>query len=158
MNHEEHKNHKDHKEHKEEREHEGHEGCDPTKRQSRRQEDMKQGEISLSSLAPLLARVYENGTGKLRTVLAMTFVSFVSFVSIVVTSGLQPPAGQSEFVPLADAKAVEQLPAAPLLITAYVFVWLAVFFYVWSIWRRLMKVEGEMDVLRRRSVQRSGTR
>ena len=138
--------------------HKGHEGCVPTRPQSPRHEHAKQRHISLSSLGPFLARVYENETGKLRTVVAMTFVSFVSLVSIAVTSGLQPPSGQSEFVPLADAKAVEQLPAAPLLITAYVFVWLAVFFYVWSIWRRLMKVEGEMDVLRRRSVQRSGTR
>ena len=41
----------------------------------------------------------------------------------------------------------DQLPAAPLLITAYAFVWIAVMVYVWSIWRRLNKVEDEMRAL-----------
>ena len=45
-------------------------------------------------------------------------------------------------MPLSD-----QLPAAPLLVTAYAFVWIAVTFYLWTIWRRLNKVETEMDAL-----------
>jgi CcmD family protein len=60
---------------------------------------------------------------------------------------LQPPAGQSEFVPARDLPPGEQLPAGPLLVTAYAFVWLAAMFYVWTIWRRLNKVEDEMRVL-----------
>ena len=44
--------------------------------------------------------------------------------------------------------------AAPLLITAYAFVWVAVLFYVWTIWRRLNKVEKDMQALARRSTAR----
>ena len=60
---------------------------------------------------------------------------------------LQPPAGQGQFVPVDSVPLSDQLPAAPLLITAYAFVWVAVMFYVWSIWRRMGKVEDEMRVL-----------
>ena len=60
---------------------------------------------------------------------------------------LQPPGGQSEFVPVDSVPAADQLPAAPLLITAYAFVWLAVMFYVWTIWRRMNRVEDEMRAL-----------
>ena len=38
-----------------------------------------------------------------------------------------------------------------ILVAAYAFVWLAVLFYVWSVWRRLGKVESEMGALARRS-------
>ena len=50
----------------------------------------------------------------------------------------------------------EQLPAAPLLVAAYAFAWLVVFFYVWTVRRRLNKVEAEMHVLEKR--QRSNPR
>jgi CcmD family protein len=68
----------------------------------------------------------------------------------------QAPAGQSEFVPVNSLPAGDQLPAAPLLITAYAFVWVATFFYVWTVWRRLNKVEQEMRALERRQAARSG--
>jgi len=61
--------------------------------------------------------------------------------------GMQPPAGQSGFVPARDLPPTEQLPAAPLLVSAYAFVWLAVMVYVWTIWRRLTRVETEMRSL-----------
>ena len=53
--------------------------------------------------------------------------------------------GQSEFVPVNELPAAEQLPAAPLLVAAYVFVWGAMLFYVWSLWRRLGKVERDIS-------------
>ncbi len=57
----------------------------------------------------------------------------------------QPPRDpQEEFVPVKDLPQQEQLPAAPLLISAYAFVWVALLVYVWSVWRRLLKVEREM--------------
>jgi CcmD family protein len=55
--------------------------------------------------------------------------------------------GQSEFIPVKELPAAEQLPAAPLLIAAYVFVWAAMLAYVWSIWRRLGKVERDVSEL-----------
>lgn len=67
----------------------------------------------------------------------------VTLVSTVVAA--QPPASpQGGFVPIDQLPAPEAFPAAPLVIAAYVVVWLAVFFYVWSVWRRLDRVEREL--------------
>jgi CcmD family protein len=75
-------------------------------------------------------------------------IALTSFVLLSSTAfARQPPPGQSEFVPVDSLPAADQLPAAPLLVTAYAFVWLAVMVYLWSIWRRLNKVEDEMRAL-----------
>jgi CcmD family protein len=68
-------------------------------------------------------------------------------------SAVQPPTGAATdgFVPLDSLPPQEQLPAAPLLIAAYVFVWLLLMLYVWSIARRLGKVEDDIQTLRRRA-------
>ena len=55
--------------------------------------------------------------------------------------------GQREFVPLDQLPPTDSLPAAPLLIAAYAFVWAVLMVYLWSIWRRLGKVETEMRTL-----------
>jgi CcmD family protein len=52
--------------------------------------------------------------------------------------------GVSGFEPVSELPASEQLPAAPLLIAAYAFVWLALLAYVWVMWRKLAKVESEI--------------
>ena len=64
------------------------------------------------------------------------------------------PPGQSEYVPIKDLPATDQIPAAPLLIAAYAFVWIAVLFYLWTIWRRLGKVEDEMRTLAQKTARR----
>jgi len=66
----------------------------------------------------------------------------------------QPPAGQSEFVPVDAVPLADQLPAAPLLIAAYAFVWLAVMVYVFTIWKRMNKVEDEMRALAQKTPHR----
>ncbi len=50
---------------------------------------------------------------------------------------------QSQFVP-ADTLPQEVLPATPFVFAAYAFVWLALFVYVFAIWRRLGRVEREL--------------
>jgi CcmD family protein len=55
--------------------------------------------------------------------------------------------GQSEFQPVTEIPASEQLPSAPLVIAAYAFVWLAFMFYVWTMWKKLGKVEQELTHL-----------
>jgi CcmD family protein len=50
-------------------------------------------------------------------------------------------------VPVKDLGVTEQLPAAPLLIAAYSFVWVAMLGYVWSLWRRFGKVERDISEL-----------
>jgi CcmD family protein len=66
---------------------------------------------------------------------------------------MQPPTepARDGFVPLDSLPPQEQLPAAPLLITAYVFVWVLLMVYLWSIANRLNKVEREMQTLQRRA-------
>jgi hypothetical protein len=65
----------------------------------------------------------------------------------------QPPpsttAAQDEFVPMSEVPESEKLPAAPLVIGAYAFIWLAALAYLWSIWRRLGAVDREIAQLRR---------
>jgi len=59
----------------------------------------------------------------------------------------QAPEG---FVPVAPGTLVEQIPAAPLVMASYAFFLLLMLFYLWTIWRRIGKVEGEMQALERR--------
>jgi CcmD family protein len=80
--------------------------------------------------------------------LGRLLIALTSFVLVSLPAfALQPPTGQSEFVPVESLPPGDQLPAAPLLVTAYAFVWIAVVVYLWSIWRRLNKVEDEMRAL-----------
>lgn len=65
----------------------------------------------------------------------------------------QPPqtqAVQDEYVPVSQLPpASEQLPAAPLVVGAYGFIWIALLAYLWVIWRRLGAVDRELAELRR---------
>ena len=60
------------------------------------------------------------------------------------------PASPQDFVPVSTLQQPEQLPAAPLLVGAYAFVWVALVVYIWSLWRRMTKIERELTDLRRR--------
>jgi CcmD family protein len=64
----------------------------------------------------------------------------------------QPPpkAAQDEFVPIDQLPPQEQLPAAPLLIAAYSVAWIAVAGYLFSIWRRLDRVDRDIAEVGRR--------
>ena len=62
----------------------------------------------------------------------------------------QPPAPPDGFVPAGSLQLQEQLPAAPLVIGAYAVAWVAVFGYLWSIWRRIGRVERELAEVSRR--------
>jgi CcmD family protein len=68
-------------------------------------------------------------------------------VFLMVNAVLLAQEPQSEFIPVKEIPASEQLPAAPLVIAAYAFVWIAFLAYVWLMWRRLGKVEGELAAL-----------
>ena len=61
----------------------------------------------------------------------------------------QPPA-QEGFVPVDQLPGQEQIAAAPLVAAAYGVAWAAVLFYVWTVWRRLAKVERELAEVSRR--------
>src|SRR5262249_35529138 len=69
------------------------------------------------------------------------FIACAAFVlTVVPTLFAQAPPGpdsQSGFVPISELPPSQQLPAAPFLIAAYAFIWVALMAYLWSIWRRL---------------------
>jgi type VI protein secretion system component VasF len=74
------------------------------------------------------------------------------FVLGVPMLALQPPSSsQDGFVPANELPPGQQLPAAPLLIGAYAFFLALMLFYLWTIWRRIGKVEEEMRALERRA-------
>ncbi len=69
-------------------------------------------------------------------------------------SGARQPVQQEEFVPIDELPPEDQLPAAPLLVAAYAVAWAAVFGYLWSIWRRLDRVERELAEVARQAANR----
>jgi CcmD family protein len=87
--------------------------------------------------------------------LGVMIFSFLLFAASAL--GVQPPP-QTEFVPISQLPPGDRLPAAPLLIAAYAFVWVALLVYLWSIWRRLGKVEADLHALERRSTPGSSGR
>jgi CcmD family protein len=89
----------------------------------------------------------------LKTVLT-SVLWFVLLAPAVLAAVQQAPPGQSEYVPIKDLPPTEQMPAAPLLIAAYAFAWIAVMFYLFTIWRRLNKVETEMHALAAKTIRR----
>lgn len=65
-------------------------------------------------------------------------------------SGEQPAQNpQDQFVPVKSLPQTqsEQLPAPTLVMVAYAFVWAVLLVYVWTVWRRLLKVEKEIHAL-----------
>ena len=60
----------------------------------------------------------------------------------------KPPAATDEFVPIDQLPEEDKIPAAPFLIGAYTVAWLAVLVYLWSLWRRLDRVEQELKRLK----------
>ncbi len=59
---------------------------------------------------------------------------------------------QDQFVPVKTLppSPSEQLPAQTLVMAAYAFVWAVLLVYVWTVWRRLLKVEREIRTLAER--------
>ncbi len=83
--------------------------------------------------------------------MALGLTAPLAVVAAQGTAASQPPAGQQqEFVPVSELPPAEQLPAAPLLIAAYAVAWIVLLGYVWSVWRRLGKVERELAEVARR--------
>lgn len=75
------------------------------------------------------------------TVAAMTMAS-----GVVIGQTQEPLSG---FVPIDQVPRSDQLPAAPLLVASYAFMWVAVMVYVWSIQVRMRRVEADIVALRK---------
>jgi len=84
-------------------------------------------------------------------VVCLVILLAVGAVERVAPSAQQPRrAAQDEFVPIDQLPPDEKLPAARLLIAAYSVAWVLVAGYLWSIWRRLGRVEHEIAEVSRR--------
>jgi hypothetical protein len=80
---------------------------------------------------------------------ALVFLAFLLVVAVA-PAVAQPPAQPeqpTEFVPIDQLPPQEQMPAAPLLVSAYSFLVLALFAYVVSVARRLSTVQREVERL-----------
>jgi CcmD family protein len=80
-------------------------------------------------------------------VLATLAVPALPSVAVAKEGQPTPPA---DFVPVENAPAGEQIPAMPLLGAAYGFIWVGMFGYIYSLARRLQKVEAEVAELESR--------
>ena len=86
-----------------------------------------------------------------RLVPLILLLALLPGVVLVAQQPAQPASAQQDFVPVnALPPQAEQLPAAPLVVAAYAVVWVAVLVYVWSLWRRMAKLERELADLQRR--------
>ena len=70
------------------------------------------------------------------------------FALPVGVAAAQPP--PADFVLVDETLPGEQIPALPLIATAYGFIWVALLGYVWTIGRRLQRVEAELADLEAR--------
>ena len=80
-------------------------------------------------------------------------VIWIAVTPAVAMFAQEPPGAFEPVSP--DELGQEQLPAAPLVFAAYAFVWLALFVYVFVLWRRLTHLQREIaDVTARLSTRR----
>jgi len=77
----------------------------------------------------------------------------IALLSLILTAPalLAQPPQQNEYVPIDQLPPQETMPAAPLLIGAYIVVWLGLMGYLFWIWRRIARVEADMQALQRRA-------
>jgi CcmD family protein len=74
-------------------------------------------------------------------------VAMLALPAVVLAQTQQPPPAQGEFVPLSEIPPEEQIPAFTLVAAAYAFVWAALMFYLWTIARRLRRVDDDLKAL-----------
>ena len=85
----------------------------------------------------------------LKIVFAVSVVAAILFSAGWSVHAWQPPS-QDGFVPVEQLGNQEQLPATPLVAGAYGVAWAATLLYVWSVWRRLARVERELAEVSRK--------
>jgi CcmD family protein len=93
----------------------------------------------------------------------MVAALFAAAFSLTAFAQTQPPptptpAALEGFVPMSQAAPREELPATPMVFYAYAFVWVALIVYVFSIWRRMTRVEQDLAAVRRRLQDSAGGR
>jgi CcmD family protein len=108
------------------------------------------------TMALLLELVFRGGLIMRRRFFAVC--SSLAWIALPLIAMAQAAGSQEGYVPITDLPPAQQLPAAPFLIAAYAFIWLALLAYLWSIRRRLGTIQREIRVLDARSHRGSGPR
>ena len=85
--------------------------------------------------------------GRLKAASTGAMLVLLLFTSPSANAQPQPP---KDFVAVDETAPGEQIPAIPLVATAYGFIWVVLLGYVWTLGRRLRKVEGELAELESR--------
>ena len=93
-----------------------------------------------------------------RFLLAVALAAGLSVSVFAQTPPPQTTPAAERFVPMSEAAPREVLPATPLVFYAYAFVWLALIVYVFSIWRRMARVEQDLAAVQRRLQDGTGGR
>jgi CcmD family protein len=86
----------------------------------------------------------------IQSFLARAFALGVTAALLMASTVAAQPPSTNEFVPIDQLPPSEQLPGGVFVVVAYGFIWVAIMFYIWSVWRRLQKVESEMRAIERR--------
>ena len=84
----------------------------------------------------------------IKRVLAFLFVTAMSMATLFAQQPQAP--ARDQYLPIDQLPPSEQMPSAPFVVAAYSAVWIIAMLYLWSIWRRIGKVEEDMQVLARR--------
>lgn len=79
-----------------------------------------------------------------------TWIALVSFLLLGATAFAQQPASPDGFVPMSSLPPGEELPAGRFVVASYSFFLLLMVFYLWTIWKRLAKVEQDLKEFSRR--------
>ena len=83
----------------------------------------------------------------LRVLLTLALSLVAAGVAPIAAQAQQPPQPPEGFVSVDELPPEEQVPAAPLLVAAYVFVVLVLFVYVITVARRIGVVRGDIERL-----------
>jgi hypothetical protein len=87
----------------------------------------------------------------IRIAILAVSVSLLAAVTIAASQPPPPQPAQEEFIPLDQLPPEAQLPAAPMVIAAYVFVWVAFVVYIFTVVKRIRKVEVDLRALENRT-------
>ena len=83
-----------------------------------------------------------------KRLLSLLFVAAVSATAVFAQQPQQP--ARDQYLPIDQLPPGEQMPSAPFVIAAYGAIWILAMFYLWTIWRRIGKLEDDMQALARR--------
>ena len=103
--------------------------------------------MTTSSMTKIMTTKLRSTAGALALLVSLLIAPATTIAQQSPAPTKPPAAATDQFVPMDEIPEQDKLPAAPYLISAYAIAWLMLLFYVWSLWRRLQRVEEELKRL-----------